>query len=70
MLNDKGILIGAAIVLALALVPFLPGAVDSYTFSLLFFVFIYALLAQGWNLVAGFAGQVRLGQHSFFGLGA
>ena len=70
MLNDKGILIGAAIVLALGLVPFLPGAVDSYTFSLLFFVFIYALLAQGWNLVAGFAGQVSLGQHSFFGLGA
>ena len=70
MLNDKGILIGAGLVLALALVPFLPGAVDSYTFSLLFFVFIYALLAQGWNLVAGFAGQVSLGQHSFFGLGA
>lgn len=70
MLNDRNILIGAGIVIALALVPFVPGAVDSYAFSFLFFVFIYALLAQGWNLVAGFAGQVSLGQHSFFGLGA
>jgi branched-chain amino acid transport system permease protein len=70
MLNDRGILTGAAIVLLLALVPFLPGAVDSYAFSLLFFVFIYALLAQGWNLVAGVAGQGSLGQHSVVGLGA
>ncbi len=58
------------IVAALALVPFLPGATDSYGFSFLFFVFIYAILAQGWNLVAGYAGQISLGQHAFFGLGA
>lgn len=62
--------IGAVVVLALALVPFIPGAVDNYYFSLLFFVFIYAIMAQGWNLVAGYAGQISLGQHAFFGLGA
>lgn len=62
--------IGIAIVLALALLPLLPGAVDSYYFSLLFFVFVYAIMAQSWNLVAGYGGQISLGQHAFFGLGA
>lgn len=62
--------LGALIVLALALVPFVPGAVDNYYFSVLFFVFIYAIMAQGWNLVAGYAGQISLGQHAFFALGA
>lgn len=61
---------GVVLVLALALLPFVPGAVDSYYFSFLFFVFVYAILAQGWNLVAGYAGQISLGQHAFFGLGA
>lgn len=62
--------IGVVLVVALALLPFVPGAVDSYYFSFLFFVFLYAIMAQGWNLVAGYAGQISLGQHAFFGLGA
>ena len=62
--------IAIAVVVALALVPLLPGAIDSYAFSFLFFVFIYAIMAQGWNLVAGFGGQISLGNHAFFGLGA
>lgn len=60
----------AIVVLGLALLPFWPDAVDSYYFSFLFFVFVYAIMAQGWNLVAGYAGQISLGQHAFFGLGA
>ena len=55
---------------ALALLPLWPGAVDSYAFSFLFFVFVYAILAQAWNLIAGFGGQISLGSHAFFGLGA
>ena len=62
--------IAAAAIAALALLPLLPGAIDSYAFSFLFFVFIYAIMAQGWNLVAGFGGQISLGNHAFFGLGA
>jgi branched-chain amino acid transport system permease protein len=27
-------------------------------------------MTQGWNLVAGYTGQISLGQHAFFGLGA
>ncbi len=37
---------------------------------LFFMVFIYGVVAQGWNLVAGYAGQISLGQNAFFGLGA
>ena len=35
-----------------------------------FMVFIYGVVAQGWNLVAGYTGQISLGQNAFFGLGA
>jgi branched-chain amino acid transport system permease protein len=34
------------------------------------FVFVYGIVAQGWNLVAGYTGQISLGQNAFFGLGA
>ncbi|RRH98438.1 branched-chain amino acid ABC transporter permease [Mesorhizobium tamadayense] len=62
--------IAIVVVAALALLPFLPGAVDAYYFSFLFFVFLYAVMAQSWNLVAGYGGQISLGSHAFFGLGA
>ncbi len=35
-----------------------------------FMVFLYGVVAQGWNLVAGYTGQVSLGQNAFFGVGA
>jgi branched-chain amino acid transport system permease protein len=37
--------------------------------SLLVEFFFYLALAQLWNLLAGFAGVVSLGQHAFIGLG-
>ena len=62
--------IAIVVVAVLALLPFLPGAVDAYYFSFLFFVSLYAVMAQSWNLVAGYGGQISLGSHAFFGLGA
>jgi len=35
-----------------------------------FTIFCYGIVAQGWNLVAGYTGQISLGQNAFFGLGA
>jgi len=35
-----------------------------------FLMLLYAALAQSWNLLGGFAGQVNLGHAAFFGLGA
>ena len=33
-------------------------------------IFLYALLAQAWNLLGGYCGQVSLGNAVFFGIGA
>src|SRR5208283_3876509 len=42
----------------------------SYLVFFLFLTFIHIVLAQGWNLVAGYTGQISLGTHAFFALGA
>lgn len=42
----------------------------SYVIYFLFLVYSYVALAQAWNLVAGYTGQVSLGQNAFFGVGA
>ena len=55
---------------ALAAVPLVLDAETSYVVFLLFSAFIYVTLTQAWNLVAGYTGQVSLGNHAFFGLGA
>ena len=33
-------------------------------------IFLYALLAQAWNLLGGYCGQISLGSAVFFGIGA
>ena len=59
-----------AILIVLFLVPVVLDPQSSYVVFFLFLAFIYVALAQSWNLVAGYTGQVSLGQHAFFGLGA
>jgi len=61
------VILGAAV---FAAVPFILDSESSYVVYFLFLTFTYIILAQGWNLVAGYAGQISLGQHAFFGLGA
>ncbi len=56
------------LVAALAVVPLFTTRTD--TLNLLFLIFLYAALAQSWNLLAGYAGQVSLGHAAFFGVGA
>ncbi len=43
---------------------------EPYQRHILVMVFIYGLMAQGWNLLAGYCGQISLGQAIFFGIGA
>ena len=60
-----------AILVALALLAFLPLLVqreDTINFVLL--ILLSITLAQSWNIIAGYAGQVNLGHAAFFGLGA
>jgi branched-chain amino acid transport system permease protein len=48
----------------------LPFAVKGYAVYLLYMVFLYIVLAESWNIIGGYAGQVCLGMGAFFGLGA
>jgi len=60
----------AIVTLAFVAFPLLVDTEESYLVYFFFMCFIYVALAQGWNLVAGYAGQASFGQHAFFGLGA
>src|SRR5262249_11643527 len=59
---------GIAVVAALATVPLVVRREDILNF--LFLVLLSIALAQSWNVIAGYAGQVNLGHAAFFGLGA
>jgi len=57
-------------VLIFAIIPLFTDVESSYFIYFLFLTFVHIVIAQGWNLVAGYAGQISLGQNAFFGLGA
>lgn len=59
---------GVAAVAALGWVPIVVRRDDVLNFLVLTLLTI--TLAQSWNIVAGYAGQVNLGHAAFFGLGA
>lgn len=56
------------ILAAVGIVPFVTGANTVLNFVV--FALILALGAQGWNLLAGYAGQFSFGHAAFFGMGA
>lgn len=59
-----------ALLLLLALPLVLEGQDLPYPLHVLILVAVYATLAQAWNILGGYAGQVSLGNAVFFGLGA
>ncbi|MBN2040719.1 MAG: branched-chain amino acid ABC transporter permease [Spirochaetes bacterium] len=61
---------GLIVVIFFVLCPLFLNSERSYFIYFLYTTFIYITIAQGWNLIAGYTGQVSLGQHAFFGLGA
>jgi branched-chain amino acid transport system permease protein len=64
----RGWLLGAALLallLAFPLVVTLP-----FPRHVMIMIFLYATLAQAWNLLAGYCGQISLGHAVFFGAGA
>jgi branched-chain amino acid transport system permease protein len=60
--------IGAVVVIAV--LAYLPYAVYEGTTSLLVNFFILLIMASMWNLLAGYAGLVSVGQQAFIGLGS
>lgn len=67
--QKRGYSFGLILLIFFLIYPFLVNAETSYLVYFFYTTFIYIALAQGWNLVAGYAGQVSLGQHAFFGIG-
>ncbi len=66
--HKKILLLSLGVSVFLALVPLLTQRNDFI--NILILIFLYICLAQSWNVLAGYAGQVSLGHAAFFGLGA
>src|SRR5262249_41256062 len=62
---------GAGLAVALALLVAFPLVVTRpFPRHVMITIFLYAMLAQAWNLLAGYCGQISLGNAVFFGTGA
>lgn len=61
------LLIGAALLVALAVLPLpIPNV---YLRGLMVLTLLYAGLSQGWNILGGYCGQISLGHALYFGIG-
>jgi branched-chain amino acid transport system permease protein len=65
--NGIGAVLGAIVLAALAAAPWWGGRDD---LQLLSEIYAYVALASLWNLLAGYAGLVSVGQQAYVGLGA
>jgi branched-chain amino acid transport system permease protein len=54
-------------IISLSLLPFF---VETYILALLFSIFIYIILSESYNIIAGYTGYFNIGYVSFFGIGA
>lgn len=67
----RSALLWPGLVLVLAALPAVPGLVaNSYAGHVLTMVLLYAAMAQAWNIIGGYGGQVSFGHSVFFGIGA
>lgn len=58
-------------VIALAVLPFLPGVSGGSFFGhVATMVLLYSAMAQSWNIITGYCGQTSFGHSVFFGIGA
>jgi branched-chain amino acid transport system permease protein len=55
---------------AVAVLLLLPAVLSSYAITVFIFIFFYAYLAQAWNILGGYAGQLSAGHAAFVGVGA
>jgi branched-chain amino acid transport system permease protein len=55
--------------LAVAVLLALPAVLSGYAVTIFVLIFFYAFLAQAWNIVGGYAGQLSAGHAAFVGVG-
>ena len=65
--SKKGFVISGIAILLLILFPLVAGT--EHTLNLFIVLFITVILAQSWNILGGYAGQISLGNAAFFGQG-
>ena len=66
--NNKVISIIVGLVVLLFALPL--AGLNSFYLHLFIMIFMHAVMAQSWNVIAGFSGQISLGHGAFFGIGA
>ena len=66
--NNKVISIIVGLVTLLFALPLV--GLNSFYLHLFIMIFMHAVMAQSWNVIAGFSGQISLGHGAFFGIGA
>jgi branched-chain amino acid transport system permease protein len=66
--SGKGFIISGIIILLLILFPLV--AATEHTLNLFILLFVTIILAQSWNILGGYNGQISLGNAAFFGMGA
>jgi branched-chain amino acid transport system permease protein len=54
---------------AVAVLLALPAVLGSYALTVFILIFFYGYLAQAWNIVGGYAGQLSAGHAAFVGIG-
>ena len=62
------IALGSIVAAMLLLFPLL--VTSTFAQHTMILIFLYALMAQSWNVIAGLSGQISLGHAMFFGIGA
>jgi len=69
--KEKSLWVGAIVlVTVLALLPLVIDVDMSYFGYYFFITCVYLTLAQSWNVIGGYTGQISLSQNAFFGIGA
>jgi len=68
--NRVYLIMAVLAVVVFGTLPFYVNVDSSYFIYFLFVCFSYIVISQGWNLVGGYTGQISLGTHAFFALGA
>ena len=63
--NNKVISIIVGLVVLLFVLPLV--GLNSFYLHLFIMIFMHAVMAQSWNVIAGFSGQISLGHGAFFG---
>jgi branched-chain amino acid transport system permease protein len=67
---SKNVVVQIIILTILAVLLIVPFFVSPYVLLFLFLLFTYIVLAESYDLLAGYGGYVNLGMASFFGVGA